>query len=185
MLHNEDATAVKSAVNMRMLAQAYGIAVNANGFALCPFHADRNPSMKVYDGYLTKDGYHCYACGAGGDIIRFVMDYEGVGFEPAVRRIAGMFAVPIADAAEITDADRKRIDDRRRRAESERRKTAAGKAALDALAGEIRRCEDIMETLRPLSGPWCALANRLPRLEGEWEEQFEALRKSSTGNNQE
>lgn len=49
---------------------------------LCPFHADRHPSLRVDPG---KGLYHCFSCGAGGDALRFVQEKEGCGFGEAVR----------------------------------------------------------------------------------------------------
>lgn len=56
-----------------------------NLVGLCPFHAEKSPSFVVYD---ATDGYHCYGCGANGDIISFVMETENVGFREACERIA-------------------------------------------------------------------------------------------------
>ena len=58
---------VKENVNLREVAELYGIDVNRYGKALCPFHNDRHPSL-----YVTDDHYHCFACGAHGDVIDFV-----------------------------------------------------------------------------------------------------------------
>ena len=58
---------VKENVNLREAAELYGIDVNRYGKALCPFHNDRHPSL-----YVTDDHYHCFACGAHGDVIDFV-----------------------------------------------------------------------------------------------------------------
>ena len=52
---------------------------------ICPFHDDSNPSMTVVP---EKGFYKCFACGAGGDLFKFVMDFEGCTFGAAVRRIA-------------------------------------------------------------------------------------------------
>lgn len=51
-----------------------------NLVGLCPFHNEKSPSFYVYD---ATDGYHCYGCGANGDIISFVMETEGVDFKSA------------------------------------------------------------------------------------------------------
>lgn len=51
----------------------------------CCFHDDHDPSMKLYENTNT---YHCFVCGNGGDTIRFVMDYEHIGFEDAVLYLA-------------------------------------------------------------------------------------------------
>ncbi|EAK1663248.1 DNA primase [Campylobacter jejuni] len=52
---------------------------------ICPFHADKNPSMHIN---LTKGFYHCFACKAGGDAFKFVMDYEKLSFADAVEKVA-------------------------------------------------------------------------------------------------
>ena len=44
---------------------------------ICPFHADKNPSMHINP---IKGFYHCFACKAGGDAFKFVMDYEKLSF---------------------------------------------------------------------------------------------------------
>lgn len=52
---------------------------------LCPFHDDKNPSMSVSP---QKQMYHCFSCKAGGDAIKFVMDYEKIGYADALEKIA-------------------------------------------------------------------------------------------------
>ncbi|EAJ6537554.1 DNA primase [Campylobacter jejuni] len=54
---------------------------------ICPFHADKNPSMYIN---LTKGFYHCFACKAGGDAFKFVMDYEKLSFADAVEKVASL-----------------------------------------------------------------------------------------------
>ena len=57
----------------------------ASYVCVCPFHSDTNPSMHIN---TNKQFYHCFACGAGGDVIKFVKEYEKIGFKDAVERIA-------------------------------------------------------------------------------------------------
>ncbi|MEM9702037.1 MAG: DNA primase, partial [Planctomycetota bacterium] len=52
---------------------------------LCPFHDDRNPSMKVYPDRQT---FRCWSCGAGGDVFTFVMKYDGLDFFSALKHLA-------------------------------------------------------------------------------------------------
>ncbi|EDP5445941.1 DNA primase [Campylobacter jejuni] len=54
---------------------------------ICPFHADKNPSMHINP---TKGFYHCFACKAGGDAFKFVMDYEKLSFADAVEKVASL-----------------------------------------------------------------------------------------------
>ena len=52
---------------------------------VCPFHDDKNPSMSINQ---NKQMYHCFACKAGGDAIKFVMDYEKLTYPEAIEKIA-------------------------------------------------------------------------------------------------
>ncbi|EAI2873005.1 DNA primase [Campylobacter jejuni] len=54
---------------------------------ICPFHADKNPSMHINP---NKGFYHCFACKAGGDAFKFVMDYEKLSFSDAVEKVASL-----------------------------------------------------------------------------------------------
>ena len=59
---------------------------------LCPFHDDRHPSLRVDP---EKGLYHCFSCGAGGDVFRFVQEKEGCGFGEAVRLCADICHLPV------------------------------------------------------------------------------------------
>lgn len=75
---------IKSKFTMPEILARYNIAVK-KGFCKCPFHkGDNTPSMKVY-----KDGFYCFGCGAGGDIIRFVQLHDNLSFEEACKWISG------------------------------------------------------------------------------------------------
>ena len=52
---------------------------------LCPFHKEKTPSFTVND---EKSFYHCFGCGAHGDIVRFTMETEGLSFPESVERLA-------------------------------------------------------------------------------------------------
>jgi DNA primase len=69
------------------LAAAKGIELKKNGkswFGLCPFHADKNPSLSINP---TKNLFQCFGCGAAGDAIRFVELFDQVDFKEAVKRL--------------------------------------------------------------------------------------------------
>ena len=59
----------------------------ANFVCICPFHDDKNPSMSVSP---SRGIFHCFSCKAGGDAIKFVMDYEKLSYPEAVEKIAGL-----------------------------------------------------------------------------------------------
>lgn len=72
---------------------------------LCPFHADRNPSMSVSP---TKQIFKCWACGAGGDVIRFVQLREKVEFRAALRVLAERAGIAVrGDHAPVVPNDRR------------------------------------------------------------------------------
>src|SRR5690606_31506872 len=59
---------------------------------LCPFHNEKTPSFSVNE---EKGFYHCFGCGANGDLIDFVRQTEGVEFIEAVERLAAMAGLPM------------------------------------------------------------------------------------------
>lgn len=77
---------IKSSMGMRAVAEEYGLKVNRNGFACCPFHKEKTPSMKIY-----KDSFHCFGCGASGDVFSFVMQMEKCDFKTAYKRLGGSY----------------------------------------------------------------------------------------------
>lgn len=85
MRYNTDS--IKSIVTMLDLAERYGVTVR-RGMCCCPFHGERHPSMKIYD-----DGFHCFACGAHGDIISWVMQYDRIGFSAACERLCECYGI--------------------------------------------------------------------------------------------
>ncbi len=63
-----------------------------NFLGLCPFHQDRKPSFNVSP---SKQIYKCFSCGAGGDVISFVMQQEHITFKEAVRHLAQRYHIPL------------------------------------------------------------------------------------------
>jgi DNA primase len=75
---------------------------------LCPFHGEKTPSFHVNP---DKGFFHCFGCGVGGDVFKFVELHERVSFPEAVRSLAAKFGVPVPepeDARRDPDADRER-----------------------------------------------------------------------------
>ena len=81
---NENAAAIKDRVSAREAARRYGLPFDRQGWACCPFHHEKQPSLRLYDG---KGGWHCFGCGAGGSVIDLVMRLEGITFPQAVARL--------------------------------------------------------------------------------------------------
>ena len=75
-----------------------------NYFGLCPFHSEKSPSFSVSPG---KQMYYCFGCGAGGNVITFVMAYENVTFQEAVKMLAERAGVSLPEAEYSEEARRK------------------------------------------------------------------------------
>jgi len=70
-----------------------------NFLGLCPFHPEKTPSFAVHP---TKQIYHCFGCGAGGDVFKFVMEMEKVAFPEALRLVAEKVGVRLPERAPRT-----------------------------------------------------------------------------------
>ena len=80
----------------------------SNYFGLCPFHNEKSPSFSVSPG---KQMYYCFGCGAGGNVITFLMEYENQTFPEAVRMLAqraGIALPEVDDSKEARQADSRR-----------------------------------------------------------------------------
>ncbi len=101
--------------------------------ALCPFHNDSTPSLSIVD---DKGFYHCFACGAHGDVFTFLMESEGLKFMEAVEQLASVagLEVPQASPEEQQRAERRRslqdIVDLACRWYERQLRTSAGEAGL-------------------------------------------------------
>ena len=80
--------AVKQSVTVREAAQMYGIEVNRSGMACCPFHDDKNPSMK-----LNEEYFYCFGCGATGDVIDFTARLYNLSSKEAAEKLAQDFGL--------------------------------------------------------------------------------------------
>ena len=67
---------------------------NGSWKACCPFHQEKTPSFVVNE---SRQRYHCFGCGAGGDVFKFVMETEHVDFPNAVTMLAGRYGVVIPE----------------------------------------------------------------------------------------
>ena len=79
---------IKATVAPADAARQYGLSVQRNGMARCPFHNDTHPSMKLYD-----DHFYCFACGAHGDVIDLTAKLLGLNFKETVHCLAVDFGI--------------------------------------------------------------------------------------------
>ena len=135
---------IRDSVTMAQILDLYGYRTK-HGFMCCPFHGERAPSLKVYDG--TK-GWHCFGCERGGSVIDFVMEHENCKYSDAVKAIDEALHMGLMDPYEspFEANDKQRIQD-----------------ALDAF---VKAVYDNLEYLaRKIEMEQTALLNRVVQLE--------------------
>ncbi len=75
-----------------------------NFTGLCPFHSEKSPSFAVHP---TKQIYHCFGCGVGGDVFKFVMEMEKCAFPDSIRIVAEKCGIAIPRPKERSPEERK------------------------------------------------------------------------------
>ena len=75
---------IKSRVKMPEVFDRYGLEPNRAGFIRCPFHQEKTASLSAFH---NGERWKCFGCGAGGDVISFVMQFFGIGFSQALLRM--------------------------------------------------------------------------------------------------
>src|SRR6476469_9740735 len=78
--------------------------------ALCPFHQEKSPSFTVSP---SRQTFHCFGCGAGGSVFRFVMDYEHLEFPAAVKKLAARVGIPVVEERGASIDDDRQHETRR------------------------------------------------------------------------
>lgn len=141
---------IKSSVTMRDILAGYNLFPSRSGFISCPFHqGDRDASLKVYE----KD-YHCFACGAHGDVFTFVQEMDGLTFSEAFTVLGGTYEQDnYKSKLAIYKADKKRAT-ARKRMEKEHRNRQLNNALIDIYMRYTEQSE-------PLSQVWCDCYNAL------------------------
>jgi len=164
---------IKNLVTMPDVARMYGLQVNRDGFARCPFHHEKTASFKIYKG---DGGWHCFGCGMTGDVIDFVEKYYGLSFKDALAKLNDDFhlGLPLGEKR----SQRQRIADARKIYEASKvkqEKEQAAEAAKSAYWEAFDRwliISTVVEKMRPEisdfpgDGFWAAFVMMLP--EAEW-----------------
>src|SRR5262249_28051358 len=109
LMNNFTETVRNSADIIRVVSDYVSLKGAGSAFkGLCPFHSEKTPSFSVH---REKQIFHCFGCGAGGDVFSFVMLAEKVAFPEAVRIVAEKCGVPIPAQPGLDD---KQFDQRKR-----------------------------------------------------------------------
>jgi DNA primase len=95
---------------VRMVGEYVRLKKSGQNFTgLCPFHSEKTPSFAVHP---VKQIYHCFGCGAGGDVFKFVMEMEKITFPESVRAVAEKCGIAIPRAKERTPEERQQNQQR-------------------------------------------------------------------------
>lgn len=112
------ANEIRECLTMREVVEFYGFEVNRGGYINCPFHSENTPSLRIYPG---NRGFHCFGCGAHGDVIKFVMLLFNLSFSQAVVRLSSDFHLDLTAERETPKEARERIRARQEAAEAKER----------------------------------------------------------------
>jgi DNA primase len=94
-IREDDIAEVREKARIDEVISDYVTLRNAGGGnlkGLCPFHDEKSPSFNVTP---ARGLFHCFGCGVGGDVIKFVMEMDGLGFSETVERLAEKYAVQL------------------------------------------------------------------------------------------
>ena len=152
---------IKRTVLMPDLMTSYGIKINRNGFCTCPFHKEKTASMKV-----SENLAHCFGCGWGGDVIKFVQDYERTDFKTAFYKLGGQYV-------NASEKERERARQKFNRERQQRDRSARAQGDFKRELGFcIAICRAMIDFEEPMSDRWVFYQNKLPCLVGAWEEKY-------------
>lgn len=135
---------------MKDIAEMYGFRPNRRGFIHCPFHkGDKGASMKIYD----RD-FHCFGCGANGDIFDFVQRMDNVDFKEAFQSLGGTYEKPTFSSKLAVYRAQKRAEMRKKKELQQVNERQRNNMLISAYRWG-------MAHNRPLSDAWCENYNRL------------------------
>lgn len=133
---------VRNCYSMKEVLAMYGLYENRSHFINCPFHNEKTASMMIY-----KDSFHCFGCGATGDIFDFVMKMDNVSFKEAFQSLGGTYEKPSFKSNLAIYRHQKKVEAQKTKEEKLKRK----KNLNNMLISIYRKAVDGAE---PLSEVW-------------------------------
>ena len=153
---------IKQSVSMQEVVERYGVRIDRKGFCCCPFHLEKTPSMKIY-----KDSYHCFGCGASGDVFSFVQSIECCSFKTAFSMLGGTYEhSKTAFSNNIRANKYKRI-----KAEEEKKEKFQQECKAEIIL-TWRLIDAAIKGFEPYSDAWCYAINQEPWVIGLWEHMY-------------
>lgn len=111
---NIDTRPILESITMAQAVEMYVNEPIKKHFIACPFHAEKTPSLRVYN-----NSFYCFGCGVGGDVIRFVRHYFGLSFAESVYKIDADFGLMMFQKPTLSQHRKQKEDQRKRRIENE------------------------------------------------------------------
>ena len=105
---------IKATVDIRDVAELYGVHFGARNQARCPFHEDKHPSASIKNGR-----FHCYVCDLHLDVFDFVQQIDGCNFQGAMERLNDAFRLGLDLKKPVPSAEMARLRRERDRREAE------------------------------------------------------------------
>ena len=135
----------KSMISVRQVAESYGLKVNRNGMACCPFHNDKHPSMKT-----DASHYYCFGCGAHGDAIGYVAEMFSLSQYDAACKIIQDFNLPIETKHKISDDEKnsyQKLVEQKKYAETVMKRFERW---ADETIDQLKECKQLIEEAKDL-----------------------------------
>ena len=150
---------IKARVDIRDVAESYGVHFNDKWQGKCPFHDDRHPSASIKNGR-----FHCYVCDLHLDIFEFVQQFDGCSFNGAKERLNSLFHLGLDLKKPMSSAEMDRLRQERQKREAE---IAAYRAEYEAKQAEFIRLYRLPAPPpdNPSWGEYARLLGRLDYLE--------------------
>ena len=143
---------IKSTYSMQEIVERYGLHPNRAGFIRCPFHkGDNDASMKIY-----KDSYHCFGCGANGDIFTFIQRMDNCDFKTAFYSLGGTYEKPTFQSKLSVYRLKKQEEQRKKEEIKLKRKKELNNMLIDIYRDWTKKSE-------PFSDVWCDCSNALTK----------------------
>lgn len=141
---------IKRTYSMREITERYGFQVDRAGFIHCPFHkGDNGASLKIY-----QDSFHCFGCGANGDIFTFVQMMDQVDFKEAFQSLGGTYDKPTFHSRLAVYRSKKKADQRKKEQDKLKKRRELNNVLIDVYRDYMNRSE-------PFSKTWCDCYNAL------------------------
>ena len=140
---------IKAVYSMRDIVARYDLQPNRSGYIHCPFHRDPDPSLKIYE----KD-FHCFGCGANGDIFNFVQMMEDVSFKVAFQILGGAYEKPTFSSRMAVYKAQKQRNMRQKEQERQAEKRRLNNMLISIYRAYMKRSE-------PLGEVWIDCYNHL------------------------